>query len=120
MEKMYINAYYHDPDHPTGIVLIEIYKPDFSKYKYLKMLYNEFKINNFKRVDGYYYEIEQNDPDFSNMIVAEITAVCNENKAIAKDSGWNDFIELKYMGWIRIEFALNKNELYNDGFWRLD
>tara|TARA_B110000285_G_scaffold221184_1_gene273791 strand:+ start:313 stop:810 length:498 start_codon:yes stop_codon:yes gene_type:complete len=40
-EKLYLSAYYDDPDYPHGVVLIEFLHEDFKEGTLLKDLYNE-------------------------------------------------------------------------------
>ena len=50
-----------------------------------------------KKVSSYYFDIQHKDPDFDQRLLDEIKLACTENKVIAKDYGWVNF--LKNMRW---------------------
>ena len=116
---IYLSAYYHDADHPCGIVLLEFHEENFNSYNLLKELHEEFVNKNFKIVSSYYYDLEQKDPSFPQKLFDEILKACSENIVLAKDHGWNDFTIRKYMGWVIVELSYDKNDFYNDGFWEI-
>jgi len=123
-EELYLSAYYHDPDHPYGIVLLKIIHEDFNNYILLKELYEEFiklnlDTNERKHVSGYYWDREQKEHDFSQKLFCELNSMCEDNTILAKDRGWKDFSEMKYMGWVVIQLARDKKEFFNDGFWEI-
>ena len=126
MEKeLFLSAHYHDPDHPCGIVLLKIINEDFNNYILLKELYEEFiKLNldnnGIKHVSSYYWEREQKEHDFSQKLFNELNSICESNIVLAKDIGWKNFSEMKYLGWAVIQIARDKKEFYNDGFWKIE
>ena len=119
-QKLYLSSYYYDLDHPCGIVLLAFQKEDFSNYSLLKELYENFIEKKLKKIERFYYEIEQKDPGFSQKLLSEISKACEENTILAKDRGWNDFIKMEAMGWVKIELSRDKSEFYNYGFWEID
>ena len=46
-----------------------------------------------KKVSSYYFDIQQKDPDFDQRLLDEIKLACTENKVIAKDYGWDNFLK---------------------------
>ena len=117
---LFLSSYYKDYDHPSGIVFIEFKNKKFDKYNLLKDLYQQLINSKTKKVSSYYYEIQQDNPNFDQQLLDEIMLACNENKVIAKDRGWKDFLNKKAMGWVIIELSEDKKEFFNDHFWSID
>jgi hypothetical protein len=118
-EKLFLSSYYDDPDHPSGIIAIEFEEENFEKYQLMRDLYEELISSDQKKVSSYYYEVQQEDPNFDQRLVDEINLVCNENIILAKDRGWDDFQCKKSLGWVIVELSRDKKEFYNDSFWEI-
>ena len=116
---LFLSSYYYDLDHPSGIVAIEFKEENFDNYTLIKELYEELINSETKKVSSYYFDIQQKDPDFDQRLLDEIKLACTENKVIAKDYGWDNFLKKHAMGWVIIELSKDKKEFYNDSFWTI-
>lgn len=120
MKEVYINIYYHDPDHPKGIVLIKACDESFTDYRVIQQLYQEFIQKGCSLVSSYYYDKNETDANFALHLYNEVNTLCSQHEVLAKDFGWDDFMQMKYMGWVVVQISTSKNELYNDGFWSMN
>ena len=75
-EKLFLSSYYHDPDHPCGIVFIEFLHEDFKEGTLLKDLYKELiEMKNIKTkqelaLESYklqYSQLSSHDQDMVDM-----------------------------------------------------
>ena len=47
--KLFLSSYYHDPDHPCGIVVLEFKEENFDKYILIRELYNKLMNSETKK-----------------------------------------------------------------------
>jgi hypothetical protein len=121
IEKLYLSAYYDDPDHPSGIVIVEINMQNFDNYKILKAQYEDFKAKKSIKLSNNYFDVieVQKNTEFVSQLYKEVCQICEENKVIGKDTGWNEFENLNAYGWIIFELSHDIKALFNDSFWEV-
>ena len=117
---MFLNVYYHDSDHPNGIALVKLKDLDYAQFPLINELYSELVEQKTSVVSSYYYEREQKEIDFGKRLVNEVMQLINSHELLAKDVGWDNFIQYKYLGWVVLQLSEKKTELYNDSFWDLN
>jgi hypothetical protein len=114
---MFLNVYYHDSDHPNGIALVKLNDLDYTEFPLINELYSELFIQKKTVVSSYYYEREQKEIDFGQRLVNEVLQVIKSQELLAKDVGWDNFIQHKSLGWVVLQLSEIKTQLYNDSFW---
>ena len=113
--KVYLNSYYHDYDHPYGIILIETSQEKLEKYPLLNSICTELIKTGNKQ--GLPRDFDRNE------LSKEIIRASKENKILSHDRGWGEYCNMELpnrssiLDWAIIELAINKEELFNDFFW---
>tara|TARA_A100001037_G_scaffold219021_1_gene196940 strand:+ start:286 stop:669 length:384 start_codon:yes stop_codon:yes gene_type:complete len=115
--KLYLNSYFYDPDHPYGIIIMEITQEKIEKYPLLNSMYNELISSGEEKINNHSFNCEDNE------LAKEIILLSKENPPLARARGWKEYCNLEdpqrihNLSWAIIELANNKDVLVNDFFW---
>ena len=71
--KLYLNSYFYDPDHPYGIIIMEITQEKIEKYPLLNSMYNELISSGEEKINNHSFNCEDNE------LAKEIILLSKEN-----------------------------------------